>query len=56
MVELKRVHWATTRHILRYVRGTIRYGLKYSNGEDVNLNGFTDADWAGNSVDRKKAP
>jgi len=32
MVESKRVHWAATRHILRYVRGTIGYGLKYSRG------------------------
>eukprot|EP00253_Pinus_taeda_P001797 PITA_01797 len=31
----------------------VGYGLKYSRGEDVSLNGFTDADWAGNSGDRK---
>lgn len=30
MVEPKSVHWATTRHIVRYVRGTVGYGLKYS--------------------------
>eukprot|EP00253_Pinus_taeda_P017845 PITA_17845 len=53
MVEPKRVHWAIARHILRYVHETVRYGLKYSRGEDVRLNGFTDADWAGRSVDRK---
>lgn len=53
MVEPKRVHWAATRHIVRYVCGTVGYGLKYYRGEDINLNGFTDADWAGNSVERK---
>ena len=30
MMEPKRVHWATTRHILRYVHGIVRYDLKYS--------------------------
>eukprot|EP00253_Pinus_taeda_P008819 PITA_08819 len=45
---------ATARHILRYVRRTIGYGLKYSRAEDVRLNGFIDADWVGSSVDRKK--
>lgn len=28
MVEPKRVHWVVARHILRYVRGTVIYGLK----------------------------
>ena len=32
MVEPKRVHWVASRHNLRYVRGTIRYGLKYTRG------------------------
>ena len=53
MVESKRMHWATTRHILRYVRGTIRYELKYSQGDDIRLNGFTDADWAGSLTDQQ---
>jgi len=53
MVELKRVHWAATKHILRYVCRTIIYGLKYTRGDDVRLSGFTDADWAGSSVNGK---
>eukprot|EP00253_Pinus_taeda_P020950 PITA_20950 len=53
MVEPKRVHWAAAKHVIRYVRGIVGYGLKYSRGEDISLNRFTDADWAGNSVDRK---
>eukprot|EP00253_Pinus_taeda_P024356 PITA_24356 len=51
MVEPKRVHWAVARHIPRYVFRTVGYGLKYSQGEDVRLNGFIDVDWAGSSVD-----
>ena len=53
MVEPKRVHWAAARHILSYVRGTVGYGLKYTQGDDVRLSGFTDADWAGSSTERK---
>eukprot|EP00253_Pinus_taeda_P035493 PITA_35493 len=53
MVEMKRVHWTIVRHILRYLRDTIEYGLKYTQGDDVRLCGFTYADWAGSLVDKK---
>jgi len=53
MVESKRVHSTTIRHILKYVHGTIRIRLKYTRGDDVGLSGFTYVDWAGSSVDRK---
>eukprot|EP00253_Pinus_taeda_P006542 PITA_06542 len=53
MVEPKRIHWAAARHILRYVCGTIEYGLKYTQRDDVRLCGFTDADWASSLVERK---
>jgi hypothetical protein len=53
MVEPRRVHWVATKHVLRYLRGTIEYGLSYIQGDGVKLMGFTDADWAGNTVDRK---
>ena len=45
MVEIK--------HILRHVRGTIAYGLRYTSSGDVMLHGFTDSDWMGSVVDRK---
>jgi hypothetical protein len=53
MVEPRRAHWTTAKHILRYLRGTIEYGLRYAQGDGVKLVGYTDADWAGNAVDRK---
>eukprot|EP00253_Pinus_taeda_P010535 PITA_10535 len=53
MVELKRAHWAATRHILKYLQGTIDYRLLYTKGKDIRLSGFTDVDWTGSSVDRK---
>ena len=54
MVEPKRAHWLATKHVLRYLRGIVELGLKYTRDNDVRLSGFTDADWAGNSVDRKR--
>ena len=39
--------------MLRYLHGTIGYGLRYTSGEGVKLEGFTDSDWAGSAVDRK---
>eukprot|EP00253_Pinus_taeda_P020211 PITA_20211 len=53
MVELKRAHWVTTKHVLRYLQGTVDYGLLYTKDRDIRLSGFNDADWAGSSVDRK---
>ena len=53
MVEPRRAHWVAAKHILRYLRATIEYGLKYTKGNEIQLSGFTDADWARNTVDRK---
>ena len=41
-----------TKHVLRYLRGTIGYGLKYTFVGGVRLFGYTDSDWAGIVVDR----
>jgi hypothetical protein len=54
MVEPRRVHWIVAKHVLRYLMGTIDYGLDYVRGDGVRLAGFTDSDWAG-SVSHKKS-
>jgi hypothetical protein len=46
-------YWKATKHILRYVQGTITFGIHYSTKSTLDLNGFTDSDWAGDSIDRK---
>eukprot|EP00253_Pinus_taeda_P016560 PITA_16560 len=33
--------------------GTITFGIHYAAGSALNLLGFTDSDWAGDSIDRK---
>lgn len=55
MVEPKRAHYVITKHILRYVHGTINFWLRYTKDNDIELSGFTDENWAGSSVDRKSS-
>ena len=40
-------HWKAAKRILRYVRGTIQFGIHYSAKAAPLLVGFTDSDWAG---------
>ena len=42
-----------TKHVLRYLRGTEDYGLRYTSGGGVLLHGFSNSDWAGSAQDRK---
>eukprot|EP00253_Pinus_taeda_P028936 PITA_28936 len=52
MVEPHHIHWIGAKNLLRYLRGTIKYGLRYTVG-DVRLTRYTDADWASSVVNRK---
>jgi hypothetical protein len=52
-VEPRQEHWIVAKHFLRYIRGTINYGLKYTISSDVQLHGFTDSDWVGSAEERK---
>ena len=46
-------HWIAAKRVLRYVRGTLDYGLLYTRSSDPTLSGYTDSDWAGSVDDRK---
>jgi hypothetical protein len=37
MVEPRHVHWIASKHVLRYLHGTIGYGLRYVLDGDVKL-------------------
>jgi hypothetical protein len=46
------------KHVFRYLRGTVDYGLKYRNeesyyGGDVVITGYSDSSWADDKDDRK---
>ena len=47
------IHWVAAKHVLRYVRGTINYGLRYSSSSGVLLARYANSDWVGSAVDRK---
>ena len=48
-------HWTGVKRIFRYVKGTLDFGLKYvaSDKGDLSLQGYSDADWAGDVSTRK---
>lgn len=45
-------HWKHAKHVLRYLKGTKNFGLKFSKS-DSHLEGFVDADWGSDKLDRK---
>jgi N6-adenosine-specific RNA methylase IME4 len=44
MVEVRHVHWIKTKHVLRYIHGTIGYGLRYVSVGYVKLQDYTNSD------------
>ena len=38
---------------MRYLKGTIEFGLYYDGSHEYRLYGYTDADWGGSISDRK---
>ena len=46
-------HMQDAKRILRYVKGTIDYGIKYAKTDQFRLVGFSDNDWAGSVDDMK---
>ena len=47
------MYLVAAKHILRYLKGIVEYGLRYDTNQKVNLQGYVDSDWAGSVVDRK---
>jgi hypothetical protein len=42
-VELRQVHWIIKKHVLMYLRGKMEYGLRYLEGDGVELQGYTNS-------------
>ena len=53
MCEPRQMHWVAAKHVLRYLRGTVGYGLRYTSSSDLTLVSYFDFDWAGSVDDRK---
>jgi hypothetical protein len=46
-------HWLTTKRILRYIKGTLNFGIFYTYGKNAELVGSSDSDWGGDQDERK---
>lgn len=46
-------HWAATKRILRYLQGTLTYGLTFHSAPSLTIDAYSDADWAGSLDDRR---
>ena len=49
----KESHLNVVKRIIKYVSGICDFGLFYSKESNVSLAGYSDADWASNTDDRK---
>ena len=54
MNTLRQVHLMVAKHVVRYMKGTVEYGLKYDMNMKINLEGYVDSDWEGSVIDRKR--
>ncbi|RVW46097.1 Retrovirus-related Pol polyprotein from transposon RE1 [Vitis vinifera] len=41
------IHFQVAKLVIRYVKGTVDYGIKFSQVQSFNFHGFSDSDWAG---------
>ena len=53
LIDLRHVHLVAAKHVLRYLKGIVDYGLRYDTNQKVNLQGYVDLNWAGSALDRK---
>ncbi|KAH9304326.1 hypothetical protein KI387_008730, partial [Taxus chinensis] len=53
MQEPKKCHWIAAKHVLRYVQGTVDFGLEYQKNTQFFLQGYTDSNYVGSVNDRK---
>ena len=47
----RKPHLDAVRRTLRYVSATLDYALFYDASTELQLSGYTDADWAGSATD-----
>jgi hypothetical protein len=53
MQEMHELHWKDAKCILRYVQGTITFGIHYVAESTLDLIGFINSDWASDNIDCK---
>ena len=50
---LRHVHLMVAKHSMRYLKGTVYYGLNYDVNQKIKTEGYVDSDWTGSAIDRK---
>jgi hypothetical protein len=53
LVDPRHVYLVVAKHVIRYLKGTLEFGLCYNGDHDFRLVGYTDSDWAGSASNRK---
>ena len=51
LVDPIRVHPVVAKHVMRYLKGMLDYGLSYTGDHDFKLCGYIDSYWAGSASD-----
>ena len=46
-------HWVAAKHILKYLKGTSHYELRYQKSDELGILAYSDADWASDQSDRR---
>ncbi|XP_017613440.1 secreted RxLR effector protein 161-like [Gossypium arboreum] len=46
-------HFQATKRVLKYIEGTLNFGMMFTKVDSMKLLGFTDSDWAGLIDDMK---
>ncbi|CAL9010760.1 unnamed protein product, partial [Prunus brigantina] len=49
-----KMHYEAAKRVLRYIQGTIDYGIEYVIGKSALLVGYCDSDWSGSEEDMKR--
>ena len=53
LVKPRWVHLIGVKHVMRYLKGTIDFGLYYDRDHEYKLYGYMDSDWVGSARDMK---
>ena len=54
LVKPKPVHVIIAKHLMRYLKGMIEFGLCYDGDHDNRLYGYTNKDWAGSVAEPRR--
>ncbi|XP_031285658.1 secreted RxLR effector protein 161-like [Pistacia vera] len=47
------LHWQACKRLLRYIKGTTHFGLQFTKSHGLNLECYTNSDWASSLEDRR---